>query len=100
MEGPSRTFTFDRDLGYRVREFTRTSRFVLYDNGALVLQYERIGNYRGAFFDTEANGILTFQWGGADGATGTIAGDSLTVRFSERMQQADFQDAVYVLSRE
>ena len=39
LSGPSRTFIFDGELSYHVRDFTKNSRFVLYDNGALELQY-------------------------------------------------------------
>lgn len=34
-----------------------------------------------------------------DDATGTLRGDSLTVLYHEIMQQADFENAVYVLAR-
>jgi hypothetical protein len=37
LSGPSRTFIFDRERPYPVSEYTRNSRFVLYDNGAFVL---------------------------------------------------------------
>jgi hypothetical protein len=38
LSGASRTFNFARELSYRVSEYTKASRFVLYDNGAFVLQ--------------------------------------------------------------
>jgi len=41
--GASRTFLFDRELSYRVNDYTKMSRFVLYDNGAFVLQYPSLG---------------------------------------------------------
>jgi ABC-type transport system substrate-binding protein len=101
LSGPSRTFVFDRGLVYAVRGYTGTSRFVLYDNGAFVLQYVGLGaEYRGGY--TQANGVITFQWegwstAGAWGATGTITGTSLTVQYNLIMQMTDFEDAVYVL---
>jgi hypothetical protein len=102
LSGPSRTFIFDRELSYRVSDYTRTSRFVLYDNGAFVLQYPSLGEggYRGGY--TEANGVITFEWegwsvAGAWGATGTLTGGSLTVQYNEIMQHTDFEAAVYVL---
>ena len=107
LSGPSRTFLFDRELSYPVRDFTWNSRFVLYDNGAFVLQYPSSslgdGRFRGAYQDT--NGVLMFLFefegrivGSAwDDATATLKGDSLTVRYRESMQHADFEDAVYVL---
>jgi hypothetical protein len=39
LSGPSRTFVFDRELKYRVSDYTRKSSFMLYDNGAFVLRY-------------------------------------------------------------
>ena len=53
LSGPSRTFIFDRELSYPVRDFTRKSRLVLYDNGAFELQYPPSqygpGLFRGAY---------------------------------------------------
>jgi hypothetical protein len=107
LSGPSRTFIFDGELTYRVRDYTRQSRFVLYDNGAFVLQYPPSslgdGAFRGQYQD--ANGVIMFlfefqgrsvddPW---DDATGTLRGDSLTVQYDESMQHADFENAVYVL---
>ncbi len=102
LSGPSRTFTFDRELSYPVSNYTKTSNFVLYDNGAFVLQYPGLspaGSYRGAY--TESNGVLTFQWEGWSiagpwGATGTLKGNSLTVQYNEIMELTDFENAVYV----
>lgn len=120
--GPSRTFVFDRPAGYPVRHFTMGSRFVLYDNGAFVLQYPSTatwdGQYRGAYRDTNGTIAFLFNWSTAraeherarimagagpaardpwDDAIGTLAGGSLTVRYDEIMQHSDFEDAVYVL---
>jgi hypothetical protein len=84
---------------YPVRDYTKNSRFVLYDNGAFALQYVSVGGeYRGGY--TEANGGITFEWegwsaAGAWGATGTVNGGSLTVRYNDIMQLTDFEDAVY-----
>jgi hypothetical protein len=92
---------FDRALLYPVRDYTMESRFVLYDNGAFVLQYVGLGGqYRGGY--TEANGVITFQWegwsaAGAWGATGMIKGNSLTVQYNVIMELTDFEDAVYSL---
>ena len=107
LSGPSRTFIFDRELSYRVRDFTQKSRFVLYANGAFELQYPPSqygpGLFRGQYQD--ANGVLMFlfEFNGRrvgspfDDATGTLKGDSLTVQYHELMQHADFENAVYVL---
>jgi hypothetical protein len=101
LSGPSRTFAFDRELSYHVSDYTKKSRFVLYDNGAFVLQYQSLGEggYRGGYED--ANGVVAFAWEGWSvagpwGATGTLKGDSLTVQYNQIMQWTDFEDAVYV----
>src|SRR5258708_4085295 len=53
LSGLSRTFTFDRELTYSVSGYTKQSRFVLYDNGAFVLQYVSLGlEYRGAYTES------------------------------------------------
>jgi hypothetical protein len=83
-----------------VSNYTKESRFVLYDNGAFVLQYVGLGGgYRGGY--TEANGVIVFEWEGWSaagpwGATGTVKGDSLTVQYNLIMQLTDFEDAAYV----
>jgi hypothetical protein len=100
LSGPSRTFTFDRDLTYRVSDYTNQSRFVLYDDGAFALQYLSLGNeYHGGY--TELNGVITFQFegwnsAGASGATGTLNDGSLTVQYNVMMQLSNFDNAVYV----
>ena len=117
LSGPSRTFVFDGELTDLlrsaprfglVRDFTRNSRFVLYDNGAALLQYlpSRFGDglYRGAYQDTNDVIKFLFEFQGRsidspwDDATGTLKGDSLTIQYHEGMQHSDFEDAVYVLT--
>lgn len=106
LSGPSRTFVFDRERSYAVRDFTRQSRFVLYDNGAFGLHYPSIAYvYRGAYRETNGVVMLLFDsstgrsvdeaW---DDATGILRGSSLTVEYDELMQHADFENAVYVLT--
>jgi hypothetical protein len=94
-------------VSYPVRDYTRKSRVVLYDNGALELQYPPSeygpGLYRGAYHD--ANGVIMFlfEFQGRsvgspfDDAMGTLKGDLLTVQYDWSMRMADFEDAVYVL---
>jgi hypothetical protein len=101
LSGPSRTFVFDRELSYRVSDYTQKSRFVLYDNGAFVLQYPSLGDrgYRGGYAD--ASGVIAFEWEGWSatgpwGATGTLKDDSLTVQYNQVMQLTDFEDSVYL----
>lgn len=108
LSGPSRTFVFKGELSYRVRDFTRNSRFVLYDNGAFVLQYPPSslgdGAFRGQYRDASGGIMFLFEFQGRiifdpwDDATGTLKGDSLTVQYEESMQHADFEDAVYTLT--
>jgi hypothetical protein len=102
LTGPSRTFVFDRELTYRVNDYTKSSRFVLYDTGGFALQYSPpIGEYRGGY--AEADGTITFDWEGWSvagpwGATGTLKDGTLTVRYNLIMQLTDFDDAVYRLA--
>lgn len=101
--GPSRIFAFDHPLSYSVSEYTKRSRFDLYDNGAFVLEFPICscpGAYRGTY--KNANGILTFEWEGWSvagpwSASGTLRGDTLTVTYNTVMQLSDFEDAVYRL---
>ena len=100
LSGPSRTYTFDHELTYRVSDYTKQSRFVLYDDGAFALQYVALGGeYRGGY--TESNGVITFQWEGwsTAGATGTLKDGSLTVQYTLVMQLSDFEDAAYRLTQ-
>ena len=74
-----------------------SSRYVLYDDGTFALQY---GSPNYAFFEyrgtyEEANDLITFggEW------TGWFSGDSLAVRYTERMHHSDFLDGVYIRAR-
>jgi len=102
--GPSRTFIFDRELSGWVNDYTRASRFVLYENGAF--ERKTFGDVsEGAYQD--ADGIIGFLFAGRPGeprignpgedATGTLQGDSLTVQYTQVQPEDGFQDAVYVL---
>ena len=100
--GNQRTYGFDSPVAAQVlTSYTRSSRFVLYDNGAFVLQYYGIGaSYRGRFAQTDS--ALTFHWEGWSsaglwGASGWLDGDTLTVRYNTVMMLTDFEDAVYRL---
>jgi hypothetical protein len=93
----------DHELTYPVRDYTKQSRFVVYDDGAFALQYVSLGiEYRGGY--TESNGVVTFQWEGWStagpwGATGTLKDGSLTVQYNLIMGLSDFEDAVYGLKQ-
>jgi hypothetical protein len=100
LTGPSRTFVFERPLSYGVSHYTASSRFVLYDNGAFVLQYPSIGaEYRGAYTDTDGVLILDWERGSTGGATARLTGESLAVQYGEVMTHSDFEDAQYVLTQ-
>ena len=108
LSGPSRTFIFASEVGYSVRDFTKQSRFVLYENGAFGLRYEANSfgpayTYAGQY--QNANGVLLFlfEFQGRtvddiwDDATATLSGDTLTVQYDLTMQHSDFENAAYVL---
>ncbi len=99
VSGPSRTFVFDRELSYHVSDYTRESRFILYDNGAFVLQYPSlvVTEYRGEY--KAANSVLGFWWvvGDKPGATGSLEGNFLTVRYDLINRIWGSEDAVYRL---
>jgi hypothetical protein len=77
------------------------SRYVLYDGGEFSLQFASVRNpffeYRGHYTST-ANAVLTFtfdddaRWG----ATATLSGDSMTVRYNDISSLTDFLDGVYI----
>jgi hypothetical protein len=103
LSGPSRTFTFDHELTYRVSDYTKHSRFVLYDTGGFLLQYTSLtgDGYRGGY--TQTDGTIMFDWEGWSvagpwAATGTVKDGTLTVRYNDIMQWTDFEDAVYRLT--
>jgi hypothetical protein len=101
LSGPARIFAFDRELEYHVTAYTTQSRFVLYDDGRFALQYRGGGSgYAGKYADNA--GTVSFEWEayslpGPWGATGTLTGDSLSVRYNTIMSLDDFEDAVYRL---
>jgi hypothetical protein len=99
LSGAARTFLFER-ADRQIADYTKNSRFVLYDNGAFALQYLNLGGqYRGSY--TEANGQIKFTWEACCGwdATANLEGDSLKVQYGLGMQMSDFEDAVYARMR-
>jgi hypothetical protein len=75
LSGPARVFGFDHQLSRPVTDYTKNSRYVLYDNGAFALQSLNASDYH----------------------TGTLDGKSLTIQYNDVMILNDFEDAVYVL---
>ena len=104
---PARIYQFASGLSNPVREWTSSSRYVLYDDGGFALQFLRSQGsfeYRGTY--TEANAVLTFHWELNQNvpapwrpASGTLTDESLTVRYDVIMNMDDFEDAVYTLTR-
>jgi hypothetical protein len=107
LSGPSRTFTFDR-AAYPVSNHTKQSRWVLFDNGAFMLEYPTTipaGRLPGQYRVTDSVLTFLFEWSEGrsvdeawDDATGILQGDTLTIEFELNMQMADYQNAIYVLS--
>jgi hypothetical protein len=82
-----------------------SSRYVLNDDGTFVLQYAHLtnGGY-GGFYEVANDGNVTFRWHGWSragpwGSTGTLTGNTLTVRYNLIMGLTDFEDGVYVRVR-
>ena len=98
QSGATTTYSFSDVLeNDRVSGFTTASSFVLYETGAFYLQYEAFAyRYRGRYEREDRQ--ITFYFSErshtAD-ATGTLKGNLLEVRYSEIMQQSDFENAVY-----
>ena len=96
-----RTFAFVSASAYAVRDYTKASQFLLSDNGSFTLHYPS-GDYRGTY--TESAGTIAFEWeagsrGGPWAATGTLVGDTLTLKYNLIMELSDFEDAVYALKK-
>jgi hypothetical protein len=96
LNGPSKTYVFSGQLDYPVSHFTETSKYVLYDNGAFQLQYLN-GQLTGAY--ERENDRISFRFAGGGDANGTLNSGALEVRYSERMQHSDFENAVYKRSQ-
>ena len=100
--GAGHTYRFAGALEYRVRGYTETSRFVLYDNGVFALEYPSIGGaYRGSYrIDSNVVHFAFDGWSvaGSWDATGSLANGSMRVRYNIIMSMSDFEDAVYSLN--
>jgi hypothetical protein len=79
------------------------SRYVFYEDGTFALQFASQRNpffeYKGRF--TQTDFVITFDWDGWSsagpwGATGTLSGDALSVKYNVVMMLTDFIDGVYV----
>ena len=70
---------------------------MLYETGDFYLQYEAFAHqYRGRY-ERDADGITFYfsQRGTTADAIGTVKANLLEVRYSNIMQQSDFENAVY-----
>ena len=85
---------------------TLPSRYVLFNDGKFQLQFSsyRFGifSYAGRYSRTDS--VITFTWDGWStagpwGSTGTLRGDTLSVRYNMIMMLTDFIDGDYVRSR-
>jgi hypothetical protein len=92
--GQVEQFEFDAVLLHGVRDYTRKSRYLLYENGAFILEYPQ-GQYRGIY--VRDGDLVTFRWEGSGEwqASATEAGDRMVVRYNLHMQLSDFEDAIY-----
>jgi hypothetical protein len=78
------------------------SRYVLYDDGTHALQlstYPQAMEFTGRW--TRTDSIVQFEWDGWStagpwGATGTLRGNELAVRYNVIMMLTDFEDATYL----
>jgi hypothetical protein len=94
----STRFDFAGPLTYSVRDYTKTSVFVLNPSGTFALHYPALSAtlaYRGTY-ERDGNHI-SFHFSDVTGsdADGTLDGDSLTVRYSLMMEMSDFENAIY-----
>ncbi len=103
--GSARVFDYAGAAG-RVSDYTRASRFVLFDNGTFQLQLVDPSSgsilvYSGRY--AEAGDVINLEWDGSSqagpwSATGTLTGTSLKIQYNLVMQLTDFEDAVYDLA--
>jgi hypothetical protein len=87
---------------YRNQGMGLDSRYVLYDDGTFALQFSGLFEYRGTY--QELDGRINFDWQGWSaagpwGASGSLHGDTLDVKYNLVMQMTDFVDGVYIRQR-
>jgi hypothetical protein len=103
VEKPGRIFEGVDSPYYAYHGSKLASRYVLYDDKTFALQYSSwrwgVFEYRGWY--SEVDSLVTFTWEGWStagpwGATGTLIGDSLAVKYNIIMALSDFEDGLYV----
>ena len=87
---------------YRNQGMALESHYILYDDLRFVLKFSGGFEYRGTY--KESNGAITFDWegwstAGAWGATASLRGDTLDVKYNVVMQLSDFVDGIYIRKR-
>jgi hypothetical protein len=88
------TYSYSGPLDYAIHSLTTGSQYLLYDNGEFAFRYHAFGYaYLGTYQQGDAT--ITFRFGSASSATGTLKGDLMEIRYNAMMQQADFDNAVY-----
>jgi len=98
VDRPARVFDVSGPVSDPLSAWTLGSRYLLYDDGAFVLQFLSGRTYTGRY--QQRGGDVRFQWdagsaAGPWGATGALTDELLTVRYNIIMQLSDFEDAVY-----
>jgi hypothetical protein len=93
---PVATYVFGGALDYPIGGLTTGSQYILYDNGVFGLRYDAFAHvYLGTYRQDDDTISFRFSPGDLVNATGSLKGDLLEVRYSEMMQQSDFENAVY-----
>jgi hypothetical protein len=100
LSGAVTTYAFREALEnfgmLRVSLVTRGSSFVLYESGGFTLQSEAFPHVARGSYEREDDRVRFYFSGPAEvDAIGTSRGTLMEVRYSEPMQHADFEDAVY-----
>jgi hypothetical protein len=91
LTGPSTTYSFIGPLSaHDISQSIVNSKYVLYENGAVAAHFAlSVAPLHGSYQQTDEHLVFSF------GATGLLRGDVLEVRYGDRLQQADFEDAAY-----
>ena len=97
------TIYIESGASYSVARVPTVSRYVLYDDGTHALQIAsspKAMEFTGRW--TRSDSTVVFEWDGWStagpwGATATVRGDQLVVKYNLVMMLTDFVDATYVL---
>ena len=95
LTGPATRYVFSGPAGYPVADYTATSEVILFDNGAFGLHFILPNEFTFTGVYEQEGERINLRFSDFDGAAAMLHGDVLEVRYSDRMQQADFENAVY-----